>query len=117
MPFGAQTKSVDLLFPDLTPEKVSVAFHRTCNKVGIADFRFHDLRHTAASWLRMSGADIHTVGQILGHKDIRMAARYQHLSPEFLAKAVRRLDRILGLESPLGVSKSDALVGAGGVTA
>ena len=117
LPFGAQTKSVDLLFPDLTPEKVSVAFHRTCNKVGIADFRFHDLRHTAASWLRMSGADIHTVGQILGHKDIRMAARYQHLSPEFLAKAVRRLDRILGLESPLGVSKSDALVGAGGVTA
>ena len=116
MPFGAQTKSVDLPFPDLTPEKVSVAFHRTCNKVGIADFRFHDLRHTAASWLRMSGADIHTVGQILGHKDIRMAARYQHLSPEFLAKAVSRLDGVFELESHLGVSNSEGLVEVGGVT-
>ena len=45
-------------------------------------FRFHDLRHTAASWLRMKGADIHTVAQLLGHKDLRMAARYQHLSPD-----------------------------------
>lgn len=40
------------------------------------DFRFHDLRHTAASWLRMQGADIHTMAQLLGHKDLRMAARY-----------------------------------------
>ena len=62
----------------MVPEAVSVAFARACRKVGIADFRFHDLRHTAASWMRMKGADIHTVGQLLGHKDLRMAARYQH---------------------------------------
>lgn len=46
-------------------------------RLGIANFRFHDLRHTAASWLRMSGADIDTVVQLLGHKNLRMAARYQ----------------------------------------
>ena len=40
----------------------------------------------------MQGADIHTVAQLLGHKDLRMAARYQHLSPEFLSDAVNRLD-------------------------
>ena len=40
----------------------------------------------------MQGADIHTVAQLLGHKDLRMAARYQHLSPAFLADAVGRLD-------------------------
>lgn len=62
----------------------------------IADFRFHDLRHTAASWLRMSGADIHKVAQLLGHKDLRMAARCQHLSPAFLAEAVRKLDGVFG---------------------
>jgi site-specific recombinase XerD len=40
----------------------------------------------------MQGADIHVVAELLGHKDLRMARRYQHLSPEFLADAVGRLD-------------------------
>lgn len=85
-------KPLGLLFPNLRHEWVSVAFSRLCRSLKIADFRFHDLRHTAASWLRMNGADIHTVAQLLGHKDLRMAARYQHLSPTFLADAVGRLD-------------------------
>ena len=42
--------------------------------------------------MRMQGADIHTVALILGHKDLRMAARYQHLSPAFLSDAVKLLD-------------------------
>lgn len=45
----------------------------------------------------MSGADIHTVVLILGHKDIRMAARYQHLSPACLAEAVGKLDGVFGV--------------------
>ena len=57
----------------LEPEWVSVAFSRVCSSVKIADFHFHDLRHTAASWMRMKGADIHTVALLLGHKDLRMA--------------------------------------------
>jgi integrase len=85
------------IFSAVTPEQVSVAFKRTCTAVSIDDFRFHDLRHTAASWLRMQGADIHTVAQLLGHKDLRMAARYQHLSPAFLADAVGRLDGFLAI--------------------
>jgi hypothetical protein len=44
----------------------------------------------------MSGADIHTVAQLLGHKDLRMAARYQHLNPAFLADAVSKLDGVFG---------------------
>jgi integrase len=76
----------------MTPENVSLAFLRACRSVNIPDFHFHDLRHTAASWMRMNGADIHTVALILGHKDLRMAARYQHLSPAFLSDAVKLLD-------------------------
>jgi integrase len=89
-------KSTDLVFGNVVPEKVSMAFSRACKRVGVEDFRFHDLRHTAASWLRMQGADIHTVAQLLGHKDLRMAARYQHLSPKFLGEAVSRLDGVFG---------------------
>jgi len=99
-----QTKAVDLLFPHLEGPAVSMAFSRACRGLQISDFRFHDLRHTAASWLRMSGADIHTVAQLLGHKDLRMAARYQHLSPGFLADAVHRLDHTLGLLRYQGVT-------------
>jgi integrase len=102
---------LDLIFPDVTPENVSVSFSRVCRSLGIENFRLHDLRHTAASWLRMSGADIHTVSQLLGHKDLRMAARYQHLSPEFLAEAVGRLDDVYGIYRHQGVTKEKALTG------
>jgi integrase len=81
-----------LLFPGLDPAWVSVAFIRLCVSLNVADFHFHDLRHTAASWLRMQGADIHTVAQVLGHKDLRMTMRYSHLSPDYLSEAVGRLD-------------------------
>jgi len=44
----------------------------------------------------MKGADIHTVAQLLGHKDLKMAARNQHLSGQFLADAVRQLEGVFG---------------------
>jgi site-specific recombinase XerD len=45
----------------------------------------------------MKGADIHTVAELLGHKDLRMAARYQHLSATFVADAVSTLDQVFGV--------------------
>jgi integrase len=94
--FDADTKLTDKLFAKITHDQVSTAFRRVCRAVNISDFRFHELGHTAASWLRMRGTDIHTVAQLLGHKDLRMAARYQHLSPAFLGDAVGRLDAVFG---------------------
>ena len=85
---------------------MTVAFGRICRDLGVVDFRFHDLRHTAASWLRMSGADIHTVAQLLGHKDLRMAARYQHLSPAFLAEAVGKLDAVFGSNEVVNLTEN-----------
>lgn len=117
LPFGPETKATDKLFPDLSPPQVSMAFQRACRESGLLDFHFHDLRHTAASWLRMQGADIHTVALLLGHKDLRMAARYQHLSPAFLSEAVGRLDSVFGLESPLRVPEKPALKEALALTA
>lgn len=92
-------KPTDRVFPlagECTADNISKGFAAVCRRLEIEDFTFHDLRHTAASWLRMQGADIHTVAQLLGHKDLRMAARYQHLSGEFLSAAVGRLDAIFG---------------------
>ena len=87
LPWESNAEATDPILP-YNEDWVSQAFRRVCRKLGNVDFRLHDLRHTAASWLRMAGADIHTVAQLLGHKDLRMAIRYQHLSPSFLAEAV-----------------------------
>lgn len=91
---GAPTDSI---FPPTSPERVSLEFLRTCRRIGVADFRLHDLRHTAASWLRMSGADLQDVAELLGHRDLRMTKRYSHLSPAHMSAAVKRLDVVFAL--------------------
>jgi len=45
-------------------------------EAGIEDFRFHDLRHTAASYLAMNGATLAEIAEILGHKTLSMVKRY-----------------------------------------
>lgn len=69
-----------------------MAFRRATRRAGIADFRFHDLRHDFASQLVMKGANLRTVQMLLGHKDLRMTTRYAHLSQEHLQEAVRLLE-------------------------
>ena len=113
VPRAPEASIVGKVFGGITPDQVSISFRRRCHSLGIIDFRFHELRHTAASWLRMSGADIHTVAQLLGHKDLRMAARYQHLSPAFLADAVSKLDGVFGeLRYPDVTTSEVRLLGA-----
>jgi integrase len=68
------------------------AFEGALAKAGIKDFRFHDLRHTAASHLVMRGATLRDVQEILGHADLKMTQRYAHLSPAHLRGAVERLE-------------------------
>jgi len=61
----------------------------------IDNFRFHDLRHTFASWAVQRGASLQEVKDLLGHSTLAMVMRYAHLSPEHLRKAVGRLDGLL----------------------
>jgi integrase len=55
---------------------------------GIQDFRFHDLRHTYASWAAQAGMDIRRLQRLLGHKTLAMTQRYSHLGPKDLREAV-----------------------------
>jgi integrase len=62
---------------------------------GIESFRFHDLRHTFASWLVQRGRTLKEVQEALGHQTITMTMRYSHLAPDHLRAAVAALDGML----------------------
>ncbi len=66
-------------------------FDRAVREAGISDLRWHDLRHTFASRLRMHGVPLETIADLLGHKGLTMAKRYAHLGPSQLHEAVSRL--------------------------
>lgn len=71
---------------------VKRSFASALRRVGLKDFRFHDLRHTFASQLVMAGVDLTTVSRLLGHKSLTMTLRYAHLAPAHMLKAVSVLD-------------------------
>jgi site-specific recombinase XerD len=79
---------------------IHYAFHRALDRSGIADFRFHDLRHTFASNLVMAGVKIEKVQKLMGHKMIAMTQRYAHLAPGYLAESVKVLDRVVAQNPP-----------------
>jgi len=79
------------LFPprsDSTGERQRVehSFATVLALAGIQDFRFHDLRHSFASWFMMNGGDLYELAKILGHSNIKMTERYAKLGKTHIAK-------------------------------
>ena len=70
---------------------IKTAFQNAVKRAKLTDFRFHDLRHTFASHLAMSGIDLIAIKELLGHKTISMTLRYAHLSPDHKRHAVNSL--------------------------
>ncbi len=85
----------DRIFRDAKgrPQFPKQAWLRAVEKAGIEDFRFHDLRHTAASYLAMSGATVAEIAEILGHKTLAMVKRYAHLTDQHTSGVVARMNQ------------------------
>jgi len=74
------------------PISVRAAWESALKHAGIEDFRFHDLRHTAASYLAMNGATLAEIAEILGHKTLAMVKRYAHLTEAHTSRVVERMN-------------------------
>jgi integrase len=89
----------DLLFPSAKnpkqPTTITRAWKSTLKRAKVANFRFHDLRHTAGSYLAMSGASDREIAEVLGHRTLQMVKRYSHLSEKHTSNVVERMANTL----------------------
>ena len=70
------------------------AWREALVRAGISNFRWHDLRHTWATWHRQSGTPTHELQRLGGWQSVVMVERYAHLASEHLASAANRLDAV-----------------------
>ena len=87
----------DLLFPSFVnphkPVDLRFPWEAALKQAGIEDFRWHDLRHSAASYLAMNGATLAEIAEVLGHKTLQMVKRYVRLSEAHTAKVVEAMNK------------------------
>jgi integrase len=74
-------------------QQSSTAWGKAKRRAGIEDFRFHDLRHTWASWHVQSGTSLPELMELGGWKSYEMVLRYTHLAPENLSSVAGRIER------------------------
>lgn len=91
----AKVRRIDspFVFPSRNGHKpfdIRRAWEAVLKEANIPDFCFHDLRHSAASYLAMDGASLAEIAEILGHKTLAMVKRYAHLSAAHTAGVVAR---------------------------
>ncbi|MFW2571479.1 tyrosine-type recombinase/integrase [Legionella sp. 29fVS95] len=81
----------DYIFPSKDgkqPIDIKRPWEVAISKAVITDFRFHDLRHSCASYLAMNGATQRDLMEVLGHKTVQMTKRYSHLSDNHISSVI-----------------------------
>ena len=83
-------------------QRVEGSFRDLLERAGIENFRFHDFRHTFASWYMMKGGDLYELARILGHSSIRMTERYAKLARQHIARTgstAREIWKLMDMEN------------------
>lgn len=89
--FKSQAITTKYVFPSVdgkSPKDFTWYWKKVCNEAQIKDFRFHDLRHTCASYLAIDGCSLLQIAEVLGHKTLAMVKRYAHLTTKSTAQAL-----------------------------
>ena len=80
------------------------AWRKALIRADIEDFRWHDLRHTWASWHVQNGTSLLELQQLGGWSSFEMVLRYAHLSSEHLKQAAQRIQRNTGNQQQTGLN-------------
>jgi integrase len=86
--------------PNGRPEpyySIDAHWYAALAEADLEDFRFHDLRHTTASYLAQQGASLLEIADVLGHKTLSMVKRYSHLTTDRKAAVIDRMVKEKGL--------------------
>lgn len=73
------------------PYATAEAFRDAMKTAGLKNFRFHDCRHTAASYMAQQGASLLEIADTLGHRQLRMVQRYAHLNTDSRRRLMTRV--------------------------
>ena len=101
--------TTNLVFPSRMnsqqPLSFRAAWEYALRVAEVTDFRWHDLRHSAASYLAMNGATLIELSQILGHKSLSMVQRYAHLSENHTDGIIALMNQRLFRTATVGHSR------------
>jgi Phage integrase family len=75
------------------PTEIESPWRTARAQAGLVDFHSHDLQHTYASYLAMSGASLRDIADLLGHKNIQQTLIYTHLMPSHTQDIVQRMSK------------------------
>jgi integrase len=93
--YGNGKKPDEPVFGHISQDYLSHGFRKACQKAGVKDFRFHDLRHTFASHLVMSGVNIFQVSKWLGHSSVTITEKYYaHFAPDCKREEIEKLNKL-----------------------
>ncbi|MDR0380219.1 MAG: tyrosine-type recombinase/integrase, partial [Candidatus Accumulibacter sp.] len=71
------------------------SWYNALKRAGIENFRWHDLRHTWASWLVQEGVPLYALQEMGGWKTADMVRKYAHLSPAHNLQHVQKINHLL----------------------
>jgi integrase len=88
-------KDEGLVFGSSNWDRYRTAWDGAVKRAKLTDLRWHDLRHTFASWAVQRRVSLYELKELLGHSTLTMVKRYAHLAPEHLRAAAAALDGVL----------------------
>ena len=92
-----QQRDIGLLFPshDNPQKPIDLRFpwEQALKQAHITGYKWHDNRHSCASYLLMNGASLAEIAEILGHKTLAMVMRYAHLSETHKSNVIEKMNK------------------------